>query len=160
MTKVRHPLTVELALTRIAGLITWEAVAEIAAQAPRTLRKWSDPDEGPKAAEQISLDLATRLDVAYRKAGGEGSPLLQCLSTRIELDLLGACVDCTAIARTAARAVKESGEAISAAIKASLPGATDADRGIAERQLEESIAAQTEALAAVRRRAAGAVDHG
>ena len=52
----------------------------------------------------------------------------------------------------AAAAAKEGGEAVSWAIRASRPDATEADYAAAEREIEEAIEANTGALAAIRNR--------
>lgn len=152
MTKLRPPVSAEDALTRVAGVITWEAVAAIAGQSDRTVRNWSDPDTRPTAEDAITLAVALKLDVAYRTAGGQGAPMLHYLATRLEADCLAAAPDCAAIALAAATAAKESGEAIAAAITASLPCADPRDLAVAERELDDSIRAQVEALGAVRAR--------
>jgi hypothetical protein len=150
MTKARDPLSFELALTRVAGRVGWDVVASIAAHSERTIRNWSDPDTGPAAAAAISLDLALKLDVAYRANGGEGAPMLQCYSTRLETETAAALADVAAIAHSAAIAAKESGEAIAAAIAAAQVGASPAQLAAAELELEQVICAFTDTLARIR----------
>jgi hypothetical protein len=144
MTKLRPALSFENALTKVAGLIGWPAAAAIIGKSTRLVRRWSDPD----ATAKISLDRALRLDVAFRLAGGDGAPFLECYALRVEADTYGA--PTKALLDAAAIAVKESGEAFAATITAALPGATQADVAIAERELEQSIGAQTNTLAALR----------
>lgn len=146
MTKRRAPLTFELALTKIAGVIGWAKVAEIVGQAERTVRNWSDPD----TSAGITLDAALKLDVAYAAAGGDGAPMHQCFTTRLKADTADACATVEALSRCAATAAKESGEANAALFAVTRPGATDADFAIAERELEESISASTNTLATLR----------
>ncbi|TMJ19005.1 MAG: hypothetical protein E6G92_04115 [Alphaproteobacteria bacterium] len=146
MTKRRAPLTFELALTKIAGVIGWQVAAEIVGQSERAVRNWSDPD----AAAGIRLDAALKLDVAYRSAGGDGFPLLQCYSLRLEADTAEACADLALLNHKIAKAAREGGEAIAAVIAAAQPGATDSALAIAEAELEESIAASTDTLATLR----------
>ena len=150
MTKRRAALTFEHALTQIAAEIGWDRVAELAGQAERTVRSWSDPDTGPAAGGAISLDLALGLDVAYRAAGGAGAPMLQCLATRIELDTADACQDLALLNHKIAKAAREGGQAIAAAITAAQPGAPDSAIAIAEAEIEESIAAHTDTLVTLR----------
>lgn len=150
MTKERPPLTVELALTKIAVAIGWDQVAAIAGQCERTVRNWSDPDTTPKAADAISLELALKLDVAFRVAGGDGAPMLQCYATRLDTETADAVADKVALARQAAKAAKEGGEAIAAVIAAAMPGASEQELARAEIELEESIAAQTNIVATLR----------
>ena len=152
MTKLRPPVSVENALDRIAGVIGWPRVAAIARQAERTVRNWSDPDTQPPAGRAISLDLGLELDVAYRLAGGDGAPMLHCFATRLEIGTLAACPDAAALAAATSRAARESGEAIAAAIAASDPSAGLAALVLAEREIEQSIAAKNGILSAVRAR--------
>ena len=160
MTKRRPPLTAELALTEVAVLIGWDRVAEIAGQAERTVRNWSDPDTGPAAGASITMDVALALDVAFRVAGGEGAPMLQYYSTRLEADTVEASADRIALARHAAQAAKEGGEAIAAVIAAAMPGASPQELARAELELVESIAAQTNTLATLRAGRRGDVQSG
>lgn len=156
MTKLRAPLTFELALTKIAGLIGWDRAAAIVGAAERTVRNWSDPD----TSSAVTLDAALQLDVEFRRAGGDGAPMLQCYATRLRVDTVAACPSSAAIARAAATAAKEAGEAIAAVIAAAQPGATPAETARAELELEESISAQTNTLATIRARRTGDVHPG
>ncbi|HEY0626705.1 MAG TPA: hypothetical protein VGD10_08215 [Allosphingosinicella sp.] len=152
MTKRRSPLTFENALAQVASKIGWDGAAKIIGRADRTIRNWSDPD----TSAGITLDKALELDLAYAAQGGEGYPLFQCFSTRLEVDAANLFASKEAIVRSLASAVKENGEAVSAALSATLPGATEADFIVAERELEESIAADTHALATIRAGRTGA----
>lgn len=157
MTKGRDPLTFELALTKVASKIGWEQCAEIVGQKDRTVRNWSDPDTSAK----ISLDAALRLDVAFRVAGGEGPPpMFECYAARLEADTATACADLSALNAKIAKAAKEGGEAIAAAIAAAQPGATDSVRARAELELEESRSAITDTLATLRAGRRGDVQSG
>jgi len=146
MTKRRAPLTFERALSRVAGTIGWSTAADIVGKAENTVRNWSDPD----TSAGVTLEAALKLDLAYRQAGGEGAPLLQCYALRLEADYDAACPDARALTVASARCAKEGGEAVEATALASLPGASDAELARAELELEEAIAAQTHALATVR----------
>ena len=148
MTKRRPALSYELALTKIAGTVGWARCSELLAQSQRTIRNWSDPD----AAAGIRLDAAELLDLEFQAHGGKGSPLLECMALREKSAAAGMFGSAEAISIAAARAAKEGGEGIAAAIAASRPDATDIDYAIAEKELEEGIAAKTEALRAVRER--------
>jgi hypothetical protein len=150
VTKVRAPLTFELAMAKIAGEIGWEKIADISGQAVSTLYNWSNPDSQPTAGDSVSLSLALKLDAAYRAAGGEGAPLLQCLGLKLDAETLVAIADSAAIVRSIATAAKEGGEAIAASIAAAQPGASPQERARAELELEESIAAQTNTLVSLR----------
>lgn len=154
MTKTRPPLTFELGLTRIAGLIGWDRVAALAGQEERTVRNWSDPDTGP-SAEQIPLGTSLRLDAAYRAAGGPDAPMLDCYALRFATELGGCGHDLSELAMRIADAAKEGGEALAAAIRAALPGASDEQLARAILEFQESISAKTdvvEALTAIRER--------
>jgi hypothetical protein len=148
MTKLRPPCSPELALTRIAGVIGWRRVAEIARHGERAVRKWSDPDCQPNAADKITLEIAHRLDLAYRAAGGEGAPMLQCYALRLETEM--AELPGAELAQSVAVTAKEAGDAIAAGILASRPGATVADLAVAEREIEEMVSAGTNTLATLR----------
>ena len=143
MTKRRAPVTFERALVRVADLIGWPAMGEAIGKAPRTVLDYSDPDTDTG----ISLRDAFALDLAFRRAGGEGAPLHDCWRLRLELEEHGApgCRD--ALFRHTVSVIKESGEAAAALVHATAPGATLADRALARRELEESISAQTRTLA-------------
>ncbi len=146
MTKRRDPLSFELALTRIAGLIGWTAAAKLLGQSERTVRNWSDPDTGAG----INLDAALKLDVAYQAAGGDGTPMFDCYATRLQVETRAALWSSDALAAFAATSAKEGGEAIAASINAARPGASTADKVIAEREIEESIAALHDTLRCLR----------
>lgn len=147
MTKRRAPLTFELALVKVAGVIGWDAAAAIVGKAPNTLRNWSDPD----TSAQVSMGQALALDVAFRVAGGEGPPPMhQCYRTRLDADTALACADLATLQAQIGRSAKEGGEAIAFAIAAAQPGASDAVLIRAEQELEESLAATTDTLATIR----------
>lgn len=146
VTKRRPALSFHLALTKIAGVLGWDRAAAIVGQAERTVRNWSDPD----TSSSITIDAALALDVAYRAAGGDGAPMFQCYSTRLEVDTQEALFSTDAIARAASALAKESGEAVSAAIDASRPGASPLQLARAELEIEEMVAAGTATLAQIR----------
>lgn len=146
MTKLRAPLTFENALTRVAGLIGWGDCATIVGKAERTVRYWSDTD----ASACITLDAALKLDIAFRAAGGEGAPMFQCYALRLDAEARASEASFEALLKSIARSAKEHGEALSAAIAASRPGAGLAAIAIAERELEETIDANTNMLANLR----------
>ena len=146
MTKRRAPLTFSLALTRIAGLLGWDEVAAIAGVAPRTARNWTDPDTDPSPSTALTLGTAVALDTAWRAAGGDGSPLLCAFALKVETALGDGCGDQVRLAKSAARAAHEGGEAIQALVLASIPGAGFGAREHARRETEEAIAALTASL--------------
>lgn len=148
MTKRRAPLSYELAITKVAGLIGWDKAAGIVGQSERCVRNWSDPD----AAAGIRMDAAEALDLAYQEAGGTGAPFLECYALRLKAAFAETFGSAEAVASAAACAAKEGGEAVAAAIHAARPGASASDFAIAERELEEAINAKTVALRAIRNR--------
>ena len=151
VTKVRPTLSFELALTRVAERIGYAQAAQLVGKSSSTLRSWGDPDCGPAAGRALSLDHAVALSVAFRMAGGEGSPLLDCLETQIETEFLAEEAE-ACLAQAAGLHAKETGEAVSWAVAASLP---QAGRGVldrAERACERSVNAGLKMLAAIRGR--------
>lgn len=148
MTKRRAPLSFELALTKVAGLIGWERCAGILGQAERTVRNWSDPD----AAAGIRLDAAEKLDIEYQQAGGGGAPFLECYATRLKAQLAECLGSAEQIAKSAAHSAKETGEAVAAAIEAARPDACDRVFENSEREIEEALESLTATLAAIRNR--------
>lgn len=152
MTKLRPPITHELALTRVAGVIGWDRVAEICQHGQSAVRKWTDPDMRPSVEDKVTLVQARNLDREYRAAGGAGSPMLQCQALLLEAETLAASPNAAEVAKAAQKAAKESGEALAAAFASAMPDADDADFAAAEKELEESIAAKTVLLGAVRQR--------
>jgi hypothetical protein len=137
MTKVRPPLTIPNAITRVAGLIGWDAAAGAVDMIERTVRNWSDPD----TPAEIPVWAAIRLDAAYIAAGGDGAPILQCYENLLDIAQAHACADSDALAEQTAVAAKESGDAVAALVRASRRGASRTDRAIAARETEEAIAA-------------------
>lgn len=152
MTKLRPPISLELALTRVAGVIGWDRVAAACGAGESAVRKWTNPDTRPTVGGSVTLDQARILDREYHAAGGAGSPLLQCQALLLEAETLAATPNAAEVARAASNAAKESGEALAAAFTSAQPDAVEADFIVAERELEEAIAANTVLLGAVRQR--------
>ncbi len=137
MTKTRAPLTYDNALTRIAGQIGWAAMAEAVGQKERTVRDWSDPD----VERGCPIEAAELLDLAYQAGGGEGAPMHETYSLRLEAAHRSRFADGLAIAQATCLMIREGAQANEAALLASMPGATMADRQKALREIEEAIAA-------------------
>lgn len=114
MTKARRPLTPYRALCRISDLLGWDGCADVIGKSEWSVRKFSDPDTG----REISLQDAIRLDAAFQRAGGNGAPLLECYSARLELELASDAERQRCLFDATSRAAKEAGEAISAALDA------------------------------------------
>ena len=109
MTKRRAPLSLDAALARIAGQLprAWLDMGDLTARAERTVRNWGDPD----TREQIPMDCAIALDLAYQQAGGDGAPIFECYAARLELAGVHRFADRIALGRRAADAIRECGEA-------------------------------------------------
>lgn len=137
MTKLRAPLSIDAALARIAGHMprAWEQMADIAGRKVRTVRNWGDPD----TPEQIPLDCAIALDLAFIEAGGAGAPLFEAYATKLELDELARHADRIELGRQTASVIRECGEAGGALVLASQPGATPAHRRDAMRECAEAL---------------------
>lgn len=136
MTKPRAPLSVEQALQRIAGQLEGGvgAMARVAQRQPGTIRLWMDPDR----AEQVSLEAAIELDLAFQAEGGTGAPLFETYATRLQLAEASRFADRHRLLDHAHGVAKEGGEAIAAIILATRPDATDADRREAHREAAEA----------------------
>lgn len=142
MTKLRAPLSFEDAINRIAGHLGWPSAAAEIGLEESALRRFSNPDD----ERCIKLQDAFLLDVAYRREGGEGAPILEAFALQLEASnrMLAATGD--EIARRAAVAAKEGGEAIAALFAASRPGASRTEMAIAVREVREGIDALTATL--------------
>lgn len=137
MTKLRAPLSVEQALSRIAGLIPdgYDGMSAIVDRTAGHIRAWGDPDR----EDQIPIDCAIALDLAYIEAGGEGAPIHEAYTHRLEMAALATFADGIALGRHAADTIRECGEAGEALVLAAQPGATPADRQKAEREVGEAL---------------------
>ena len=136
MTKLRAPLSIEQALQRIAGQLASgvEGMAAVSARQPATIRSWMDPDR----PEQVSLDAAIALDLAYQAEGGTGAPLFEAYAARLQLAEATRFADRHCLLHHAHGVAKEGGEAIAAIIAAARPGASEADRRAAHRETAEA----------------------
>lgn len=137
MTKLRAPASIDAALARIAGQLPdgWAAMAAVARRAPRTVRNWGDPD----TPEQIPLDAAIALDLAYQAAGGIGAPLYETYTMQLELPASERFASRHQLARLAAEYIRESGEAGAALVNAAQPGADHLEFRAAEREVLEAL---------------------
>lgn len=145
MTKRREPLTYHHALTVIAARIGWDRCGTICGVTDRAVRNWSDPD----AETEIRLIDAERLDRAFLADGGDHAPFQRLLTLRLEI---ATCEHVSAdLVRTASKAAKESGEAVSALLEAAQnPRDPEALRA-ARREGEEALGAISNGLAAIDR---------
>lgn len=137
MTKARAPLSIDAALARIAGHLPggFNDMATIVGRAVRTVRNWGDPD----TAEQIPLDCAIALDLAYISAGGDCAPLFESYQLQLDLAQMERFSSNIALGKHAAQVIREGGEAHSALLLATLPGATENDRKNALRECSEAF---------------------
>ncbi len=135
MTIPRKPMTFANALSDIARVLGWDGCATVLEKSESHVRKLGAPD----TEREISLRDAVRLDAAYRRAGGEGAPLLECYAIKLEmgapLDLSTA--DC--MLSGAGLAAKETGEAVAAAIALASDLSNPAARISAQREIEEAM---------------------
>jgi hypothetical protein len=144
VTKRREPLTYHRALTKVAALLGWDVCAGLCGVTERAVRNWSDPDTD----SEIRVIDAERLDRAYLNAGGDHAPFHRVFGLRLDIAGHETQADLTI---AAARAAKETGEAVSAIVLAATPGATPAARRKAREEGEEAIDALTDSLAALNR---------
>lgn len=136
MTKAREPSTFADAVTRIAGRIGWTACAEVIGKGERVVRNWSDPDMD----REPTLSEALALDAAYIAAGGGDGPLRAVYEARLERASTPA-ADSAEIAAAVGTAAKEVCEAIAAGVAASQPGASRKSKVVAEKEVDDGIAA-------------------
>ena len=142
MTLPRRPLTFARALAQIADLLGWDGCAAVLDKSESHVRKLGAPD----TEREISLRDAVRLDAAYRRAGGEGAPLLECYALKLDMGLPLPPADHGCILSGAQRAAKENGEAVSAAIGLATRTGDPAARLTAIREIEEAISELTRLL--------------
>lgn len=114
MTKVRKPLTQHSAMVKVADLLGWDTCADIIDMSESMTRKLGDPATG----RELKYRDAIRLDVAYREAGGNSSPFLECFAARVGFDGDGIDPQDACIIKSSSEAARETGEALSAALKA------------------------------------------
>lgn len=132
MTKARPALTFAQAITRIAGEIGWPRTAEIVGRAERTVRLWSEPDQGGTP----TLEQALALDTAYVAAGGSGAPLLDSYALQMGVQVTADQACYRALAADLGRLAKEHGDATEATLAVLAPGVpeTKIHRAIAEQE--------------------------
>lgn len=120
MTKLRAPLSFALAVTRIAGVIGWAVAARVANRSERTIRLWSESDNKTTP----TLEQAVKLDAAYRFAGGDGAPLLECYTLMLEIRMAGASACQAALVNDIATLTRETADAVATSLQVIQPGAT------------------------------------
>ena len=139
MTKLRAPLSIDAALARIAGQLHggWNEMAQRTERKSRTVRNWGDPD----TPEQVPIDCAIVLDLAYQEAGGLGAPIYEAYSARLDLAEAARFADRHALMGRSVEVIREGGEAHAALVRACQPDATLADRAHALREVTEAFEA-------------------
>lgn len=149
MTKLRPPLTAEDALARIAGQIPggYEAMGAICGRGGRQVRKWGDPDQ----ADDIPFGCAVKLDTAYQEHGGNGAPLHDTYALQLELAVAERFGEQHELARHSVHVAREAGEAVTAVIEASLPGADPSTWRAALKEGEEAVTALKSGMATIQR---------
>ncbi|MDF0489181.1 hypothetical protein PX554_13655 [Sphingomonas sp. H39-1-10] len=143
MTKAR-PIF-EDALLRVLGDLTPARCALITGRAEAYLREASDPDR----PQRLTVHDMHKLDVEHLAFDGT-TPLFAAYGALIAQARAEIYADAVAIGRATKGVLKEDGEAHLALFIASQPDATDHDLRAALRETEESIAAQSQAVQAVR----------
>jgi hypothetical protein len=144
MTKVRAPLTFAQAITRIAGVLGWPAMARLTGRTERTVRYWSEDDQDGCP----TLNHAFKLDLAYRAAGGEGAPILESYAAQLDVAAADLPACRTDLTTTVGLVAREVGEAVYHALAVAAPGASPA---MVHRAIIESEEAQGHLSALVRR---------
>lgn len=137
MTKFRPPLSIDAALSRIAGHLEkgFDEMARIAKREVRTVRNWGDPD----TPESIPVECAIALDLAYLAAGGTGAPIFEAYAHQLENAFAAQFADQQQLLRHAQIVAKETGEANAAIIGATQPSATEEDRRVAQTEIAQAI---------------------
>ncbi|MGY2732364.1 hypothetical protein [Sphingomonas sp. UYP23] len=134
MTKERRPVTIENTLFKVLGKITIERAAELTDREPGYLRSLSDPN----SRYRICVEDAVLLDVEYRAQGGLNFPLYETYGQLLEAANAERFSDAAALHLQAVEVIREGGQAHAALVTASLPGATEADKRAAAKELEEA----------------------
>jgi len=142
MTIPRKPATFARALSDIASLLGWDGCADVLGKSESHVRKLGAPD----TEREISLRDAVRLDAAYRRAGGEGAPLLECYAIKLDLHVPVRPASPDLMLAGAAQAAKESGEAVAATIDLAGNASDPIARRRAAREIEEAITELTRLL--------------
>ena len=149
MTKVRAPLSIDAAITRVAGAFPggFRDLATLLDRHESTVRAWGDPDK----PEQLSFATAITLDIAFQRAGGDGRPLFETYALQVQVAREDAFACEIALARRACVMIREGAQAHEAMILASLPSAGSPDRAPALRALAAVAREVTAAIALLAR---------
>ena len=142
MTKQRPALSFAQAITRIAGVIGFEAAAKLVGRSDRAVRYWTEDDKDGEP----TLSQALALDAAYRTAGGEGAPILDSYAAQLDVAIADHLASQLALTAAIGAAAQECGEAINHALAAAAPGATPAQVHRAITETEEASGRVTNLL--------------
>lgn len=112
MTLQRTPLTFADAMTRVAGVLTFDDARRIVRRSDRCVRNWSEPG----SAKRPTVDQALALDVAYRAAGGDGAPFLEAFAFQLDVQVERQTADRRDLTGEIATVAREAGEAIAASL--------------------------------------------
>lgn len=139
MTKLRPVVSIEDALVRISSQVPggFDAMGECVGRKGGIVRAWGDPDR----PELMPVAAIVPLDVLFQEHGGVGSPLfelLEFLRTEAHADRFAGE---RRLAVATAEVALESGQAVSALIEASLPGASAAAKAKARKEVADLGAA-------------------
>jgi hypothetical protein len=144
LTHVREPLSFPRAITKIAAVLDYPAMARAVGRGERLMRKWSHPTSGAFP----TLAQAVLLDQAYVAAGGDGMPLLEAYAQQLDV-AIGREIACQlALSAAVAVAAKEFGEAVAASLAVARPGALN--QGAVFHALNESEEASAAMAVVVR----------
>lgn len=151
MTKVHKPLTQHKAMSTVADLLGWDTCADIIGMSESMTRKLGNPTTG----RELKFRDAIRLDIAFREAGGNASPFLECFAARVGFDGDGIDPQDACVIKSSGDAAKETGEALSAAL---LAIATSDPAAVAKavEEAEQGVQAMFELLYNLKRKLPGA----
>lgn len=151
MTTAKAPMTMEIALARIAGQLPggWAEAATICDRALATVYAWGNPNTD----DSIPMGCAIKLDLAFLRAGGIGAPIKSVYDLKVECARRMAFADQAAIADLASTSVRENAEATIAQLACTQPGATPEHFRTAIRETQEAAEATMNTLAALKKSA-------
>lgn len=147
MTKLRAPLSFAQAIKRIGGVVEFKDCAALVGRSVRAVQLWSEDDrDGCPTLEQ-----AFALDLAYRKAGGEGAPILESYAAQLDVAIADELACRTRLIAIIGDTAQECGEAYKHALVVAMPGATPAEVHRAITETEEAAGRITALLRSLTR---------
>jgi len=147
MTNVRAPLTFAQAVTRIAGVVHFKECARIVRRSVRAVRYWSEEEKPgcPTLVQAIALDLA------YRRAGGEGAPIFESYAAQLDVAIADEIACRNQLLAMIGTAAAECGEAYKHALVVAAPGVTPAQVHRAITETEEAAGVMSALLRSLTR---------